>query len=205
MRSENEHKNLQGAPYRELRLLEEVGFTPEISQRHLARRLGIALGVTNVLLKTLAKKGYIRMVQVRWKNWVYILTPAGIAHRVQLTIAYIEGFFDHYRRVRDFLSQDLGALTLDPESNIAIYGATELAELAFLALRDLGITNIEVFDSEPSSRKFLGMTVHGPEMIASCNRAKVLVAFSSDGEKRTQELLDAGVDQSQIVILLRNF
>ena len=49
--------NLEGDSYRELRLLEEVDSTPELSQRHLARSLGIALGVANLLVRTLVKKG----------------------------------------------------------------------------------------------------------------------------------------------------
>ena len=43
--------SLEGGSYRELRLLEEVDSTPEVSQRHLARRLGIALGVANLLMR----------------------------------------------------------------------------------------------------------------------------------------------------------
>ena len=92
--------NLEGDSYRELRLLEEVDSTPELSQRHLARSLGIALGVANLLVRNLVKKGYIRTTRVGWKRWVYVLTPAGMSRKVQLTLGYIERFHDHYRRVR---------------------------------------------------------------------------------------------------------
>lgn len=57
MRSNNEHKNIEGESNRELRLLEEAQRTLEMSQRRLAGRLGIALGVTNVLVRSLARSG----------------------------------------------------------------------------------------------------------------------------------------------------
>ena len=100
--------NLEGESYRELRLLEEVESTPELSQRHLAHKLGIALGVANLLVRNLVKKGYIRTRQVGWKRWVYVLTPAGVTRKVQLTMNYIERFHDHYRRVCALLREDLG-------------------------------------------------------------------------------------------------
>ena len=138
MRSNNEHRNLEDKSYRELRLLEEVDRTPDLSQRRLSSRLGIAVGITNILLKSLVKKGHIRVVRVKWRRWVYILTPAGIARKVQLTISYTERFLDHYRRVRELLRRDLGALTLGPDAKLAIYGTAELAELVFLVLQDIG-------------------------------------------------------------------
>ena len=66
---DNEKGNgLEGVAYRELRLLEEVDLTPEVSQRHLAHQLGVALGVTNLLLRSLVphptKKMPARMMRI---------------------------------------------------------------------------------------------------------------------------------------------
>jgi len=204
VRSNHEHKNIESDLYRELRLLEEVGRTPEMSQRRLAHQLGIALGVTNVLVRSLARKGYIRIVQVKWKRWIYILTPAGITRKIQLTLTYVEGFLDHYRRVRELLREDLGALALSADSRIAIYGATELAELMFLVLRDLGITNIEIIDRPLHSDRFLGMPIKSLDSIAPKDYVKILVAFPSDVEDRCQDLRSLGVSPSQTFALLLN-
>ena len=63
-------------------------------------RVGIAVGVANVLIKSLVTKGYVRASRVTWKGWAYILTPAGVARKVQLTANYVDRFLDHYRTVR---------------------------------------------------------------------------------------------------------
>lgn len=196
--------NLEGESYRELRLLEEVDATPELSQRHLAHKLGIALGVANLLVRNLVKKGYIRTRQVGWKRWVYVLTPAGVTRKVQLTMNYIERFHDHYRRVRALLREDLSSHTIDTESRIAIYGTTELAELMYLVLRDMGVTRIDVFDTHHSDRTFLGMPVGSLDSIEPSDYVKVAVAFSEDVEARCQELYALGVSPSQVITLLQS-
>ena len=146
MRSVNEHgRPTDDNSFRELRLLEEVDTRAEVSQRHLAHQLGVALGVANLLIRRLATKGYIRVTQVGWKRWVYVLTPAGVARKVQLTLAYVDRVLDHYQRVRSSLREGLASEILNTESRVAIYGSSELAELVYLALRDLGVTEIEVY------------------------------------------------------------
>ena len=122
--NQREHESLEGSNFKELRLLEEVESSSEVSQRQLAGQLNIALGVANLIVRTLVRKGYLRASKVHWKRWVYVLTPAGIAHKVQLTLDYIERFVDHYRRVRSLLRTELAALAIDSDSRVAIYGTT---------------------------------------------------------------------------------
>ena len=82
MRSQNERRNLlQPSNYRELQLLSEIETDPEVTQRQLSTRMGIALGLTNVLLRNLAQKGYVRATQAGWKRWIYALTPDGFSHK----------------------------------------------------------------------------------------------------------------------------
>ena len=206
MKSDDQERNtgLEGAAYRELRLLEEVEGDPEASQRHLAIRLGIALGVANLLVRSLAKNGYIRATQVGWKRWIYALTPAGFARKAHLAYAYIERFRDHYRRVRDLVRDDLGTMTMVQDSRIAIYGATDLAELMFLALRDMGLTRIDIFDRDGSEPRFLGMPVNSLQSIVPAQYAKIMVAFTDGIENRCQELMANGIAPGQIVTLLQN-
>ena len=121
MRSHDEHDPIGSSGYRELQLLSEVGVTPEITQRQLSKRVGIALGLTNAVLRNLTKKGYIRASQAGWKRSIYNLTPAGVSHKVRLTIAYIHRFLDHYQEVRQTLREEMEPLALHEESRLAIF------------------------------------------------------------------------------------
>ena len=203
MRSPNEHtKGLEGTSYKELRLLEEVDTSPDVSQRQLARQLGIALGVANLLLRNGVKKGYIKVTQLGWRRWAYFVTPKGMARKLQLTLTYIERFVDHYRRVRNFLREEISSLPLNKESRVAIVGASELAELAFLALREIGVDDIEVFERNPTKQDFLGIRVQRLESLAPAGYAKIVVADSVDADLSSSDLYAAGVPDSQVLQLL---
>ena len=202
-RDNEPHDRLEDESYKELRLLEEVDQTPQVSQRHLARRLNIALGVANFLLRSLAKKGYISVTRVGWKRWAYAVTPAGIARKVHLSRAYVEHILNHYQRVRVLVKKEFGDLKLDPGCKIAIYGLTELTELVFLALRDMELNKIEVFDKEAHKRRFLGIPVRNLESLVPGEYTKVMVAYSSNVEEHCKELFGTGVLPSQVVTLFQ--
>jgi len=77
----------------QLRILKIVEAEPEISQRQLAERLGVSLGKANYLLKALLDKGHIKAGNfLRAENkfkYAYLLTPEGLAAKLQLTRDYL--------------------------------------------------------------------------------------------------------------------
>ena len=204
MRSKDEQPgSLENTVYRELRLLEEVDGRPNTSQRQIAHRLGIALGVANLLVRTLASKGYIKVTKLGWRRWAYVLTPAGISRKVHLTLAYVERFIEHYRRVRHLLREDLSSLPLNTHSKVAIIGTSELAELTYLALKDIGVDDIEVFERDGSGSRFLGMRVQTLRSLEPDLYAKIVIAVPRDVEKWREELVASGVTDGQVVEFLR--
>jgi len=194
--------DLDDPSFRELRLLEEVEVTPATSQRHLAVQLGVALGVANLLVRNLAKKGYIRATRAGWKQWVYNLTPSGIGRKANLTLAYVDRVLGHYRRVREILRDDMEGMALDQDSRMAIYGAGGMGELMYLVLRDMGVTQVDFFDIN-GGRSFLGTTVRDLGSIQPDEYVKVMVAFSSDIAGKRADLRSNGVDDSKIITFLR--
>lgn len=140
--------------------MSEVEDNPNITQRQMSQRIGIALGLTNVLLRNLIQRGYIRVSNATWKRRLYSLTPEGLSHKMHLTVGYIRRVVHHYRTVRETLNSELSILGVHAESKIAIYGTGEFAELVYLTLRELGIEEIEVFSSNDSPfGRFLGLPV----------------------------------------------
>ena len=204
MRSRNEHNDkIEDLSYKELRVLEEINQNPELTQRQLSRRIGVALGVGNLLLKNLAKKGYIKVTHLSWKRWIYVITPKGMTRKVNLTLSYIESFLGHYRRVRKILKENLNSLTLNKESKVAIVGTGELAELAYLALLDIGVDEIDMFGNEGDKHIFLGMDVISVQNIKVEDYSKIVVT-SEDIDVINESLKEKSVESSQIVGLLKN-
>ncbi|RLD16617.1 MAG: MarR family transcriptional regulator, partial [Caldiserica bacterium] len=57
---------------REYRVLEIVSNDIATSQRKIANKLGLSLGLTNLIIKNLMKKGYIKIVGLNRKKVKYI-------------------------------------------------------------------------------------------------------------------------------------
>ena len=103
----------EAAHYRVLRLIEEQ---PEVSQRELARTLGVSLGKTHYLLKALLDKGLVKADNFRRSDnklaYAYLLTPSGIAAKLELTRAFLRLKEGEYRAAHEEierLRRELGA------------------------------------------------------------------------------------------------
>ena len=103
----------EAAHYRVLRLIEEQ---PEVSQRELARALGVSLGKTHYLLKALLDKGLVKADNFRRSDnklaYAYLLTPSGITAKLELTRAFLRLKEGEYRAAHEEierLRRELGA------------------------------------------------------------------------------------------------
>ena len=205
MRSENEQTQIEPTAYKDLQVLSEVEGDPEITQRQLSMRLGIALGLTNVLLRNLVKKGYIRANRTTWKKWLYTLTPDGFSHKLRLTVAYIQRVLDHYRTVRQNLRESLEPLTLNSESRVAMYGIGEFAELVYLGLKEFGIEEIDVYVLErKEDGKFLGMPIKNVEILRHEAFDRIVVSTLDGQAEGRSRLIKQGVPAEKIVTLFAN-
>ena len=84
-----------------LNVLRKINVNPNFSQRKLAKELGFSLGKLNYSLKTLKKKGLIKIKNFKkQQNKIqyiqYVITPKGIAERTKLTINFMK------RKMREY-------------------------------------------------------------------------------------------------------
>ena len=67
---------------------------PRLSQRELAKEMGISLGKTNNCLKGLMKKGWLKARNFKNSNnkiaYAYVLTPAGLCEKAKITARYLK-------------------------------------------------------------------------------------------------------------------
>jgi EPS-associated MarR family transcriptional regulator len=98
------------------KLLKLLDANPELSQRDVARELGISLGKANYCLRALVGKGWIkasRFTNSRNKAaYMYLLTPRGIDAKVRLTFEFLRIKLREYEILRDEIEQirrDAGA------------------------------------------------------------------------------------------------
>jgi DNA-binding Lrp family transcriptional regulator len=143
--------------HRDLKLLEAVEQNSRVTQRSLASKLGIALGLTNIYLRRLVRKGYIKCVNVRSNRITYLITPRGITEKARLTYEFMDYSLHLYSEVRQHLRVVLQECAA-ADRRVAIYGRGEAAELAYLSLREFGLEPVAIFD-EDNGHEFLGIPV----------------------------------------------
>ncbi len=109
-----------------LRILKLIEERPDLSQRELARQLGVSLGKTHYLLRALLDKGFVKMNNFRRSDnklaYAYVLTPDGIAARLDLT----RDFLRYKEAEYEALSQEIVQLRSEvagSESRAADRGA----------------------------------------------------------------------------------
>ncbi len=144
---------------RDLAILKEIEATPQVTQRHLASKLGIALGLTNLYLKRLARKGYVKVTTIPRHRVKYLLTPKGFAEKTRLTYEYMEYSFTLFRQSRQFLREQFTALAEAGKKRVVFVGVGEAAELADLTLRELGLELVAVADDAVAGARFLDRQV----------------------------------------------
>lgn len=144
---------------RTLTLLQEMDKENPPTQRELADRLDISLGLVNLYLKQLVQKSYFK-IRTYPKNRVgYLITPKGMLEKTRLTYAFIRHSLDFYTTAKTRLEATLKQLEQEGVRTIVFHGANEIAEIAYLALKQTNLELTAVVDDENAGRNFLGHTV----------------------------------------------
>jgi hypothetical protein len=85
----------------ELALMREIARDPVQTQRGLSKGAGLSLGMTNLLLKRLARKGLIKVRQLDWKRTQYLLTPKGALEKTRKTYDYARYTVRLFRQIQE--------------------------------------------------------------------------------------------------------
>lgn len=150
-----------------LGLLNAVEANSALTQRSMARELGIALGLANAYLKRCVRKGLIKVQQVPANRYAYYLTPMGFAEKSRLTADYLAISFNFFRRARSECSLVMHECRARGWRRVALAGVGDLGEIALLCAADGDIQIIGFVDPDYDGAQFMGLPVVGvPDRLA---------------------------------------
>ena len=187
---------------RTLKILEKVDNGVVPSQRDLSRDLNISLGLVNSFIKRLVKKGYFKVTQIPKNRIRYILTPMGAAEKTRLTYLYIQYSYNFYKDGRQKLRDLYAGLEKQGVSRIAFYGASDLAEIAFLSLQETNIELVAVFDDDKEGKRFMRYTVSHPDTMASYSFDRILITSINSSEIISQKIKELGLSKESVVHII---
>lgn len=141
-----------------LGILNAIHENERITQRTVAQDLGIALGLTNAYLKRCVKKGLIKVSQAPANRYAYYLTPQGFSEKSRLTAEYLSDSFRFFRNARRQCTEALNEASQRGWNRIALYGASELTEVASLCEAS-GVEIVAIVDPAQTQTSFAHLPV----------------------------------------------
>jgi len=180
----NEHEIVMG-------VLNAVHDNSHITQRSMAAKLGIALGLTNSYLKRCIKKGLIKVQQAPANRYAYYLTPQGISEKGRLASEFLIQGFQFFRIAREQCTEIFVGCGEQGLRRIALHGLTDLTEIAVLCAKDHDIELVGIID--PSTQ------------LKSYSDIPILAAIPSPGSIDAFVITDLGHPQRAFDDLVKVF
>lgn len=186
-----------------MHLLDAVTQTPNVTQRELSRRIGVALGLTNLMLRRLAKKGYIKVIGTKRHRIRYLITPKGILEKSRLAFEFLQYSLHFYRRARILLRGQLAALAGEGHRRFVLYGPGEFAEIAFLTLQEMGLECMGVVaeGAMKEPERFLGYSLLGLDALASIHYDRLIICSLPSSHQAMERIAATGIPLERVVTL----
>jgi len=124
---------------KEFAVIREISNNHLPDQRAIAARTGISLGLTNLIIKRLINKGYIKAKQLNRKKIQYILTPKGFGEKAQKSYFFTLRTISVLKTTKEKLQQLINEEKAKGATGFEIIGNNALADLAEIAFNNLAL------------------------------------------------------------------
>ncbi len=143
----------------ELEFLSALERGEVVTQVTLSRRIGIAVGLVNALLKRATVKGFVKARSAPYKRYAYYLTPKGFAEKGRLVAEYLEVSLEFFRDARRQYQEIFWRAEKAGHRRLVLIGGGELAEIAVMASRDTAVELVAIVDPETNRDQLFGVPV----------------------------------------------
>ena len=132
--------------------------------------MGVALGLTNLLIRRLVAKGYVRVAGMGTRHVSYLMTATGWEALGAATRQSLQNTVHLYTETREQIRATLSAVSgrcaidASGQKQIVFYGAGDVAEIAYVSLQSTDLRLAGVLDDRRTGR-FLDMEIARPEQL----------------------------------------
>lgn len=129
---------------RDFELVNIIGSEIASSQRDLSRHMNLSLGMTNMLIRRLIAKGYIRIRQLNKKKFEYIITPEGFKEKMRKSVKYTLKTINSIGLIKERFNSLFKEIYAKGERKFFILGESDLAFLVEMVMRELSFKDCSV-------------------------------------------------------------
>jgi hypothetical protein len=184
---------------KELRLLQELENNPIVSQRDLSMKLGLALGATNACLRTMARRGCIRIMNFNRGKIGYFLTPKGHSEKDRMATDVVSWTVQYYSAIKEMVARRLLEMERLGVRRIVFYGVSDEMEIAYMTLQnvDLKLVGIVEDQEKVKTKIIFGFELEPVSRVRELKPDGVLIT-SLKGSSERRDRLRALCDSNQI-------
>lgn len=124
---------------KEFAVIREISNNHLPDQRTIAVRSGISLGLANLIIKKLIKKGYVKAKQLNQKKIQYLLTPKGFTEKARKSYNFTVQTITMLRSIREAIKELIQEKSKEGAKEFVICGNGELSDIAEMALITLKV------------------------------------------------------------------
>jgi DNA-binding MarR family transcriptional regulator len=192
-------------------ILQTIASGGRITQRSLASELGVALGLTNLLIRRLIGKGYVRVSRIGRRDVRYLMTPVGWKALRRTTRLSLQNTIHLYTQTREQIRATLAVVSerceIDPagDKRVVFYGAGDVAEIAYVSLQRTNLRLVGVVDDRRTGR-FFDLPISSPGRLTvdgldGTPYSLVIVTSIRHGKTIQRRIKKRGIPPSRVACL----
>lgn len=181
-----------------LGILKYVQNDKAMTQRSIAKELGIALGLVNRYLKRCITKGWIKVNHAPANRYMYYLTPVGFAEKSNLTREFLYQSFNFFRVARLQCSDILETCERKGWKRIALIGAGDLADIVILHAKDHAVKILAIVD--PLEKRTRSGGVNVVQSVQNLRRVDALILTDLADAQASYARLTEEFEKERILI-----
>lgn len=175
----------------ELEILKHVERNPRLNNRMAASKLGCSVKLAHELLKKMVEKGTLHVRKHHARRWDYFLTPHGLTEKARLTFEFIHFSMHFYNEARKESSRVCRDIAESGKKNVAIVGCGDLAEIAYLGIKEWGLELKEIYGKD--KKYFMGHAVKPEENISESSADAILICEYDKSQPMTKRYTPSSI------------
>ena len=176
-------------------ILKHVEKSPRLNNRMAASKLGCSVKLAHALLGKMVNRGLLHVKKLHSRRWDYFLTPKGVSEKARLTYQFLDFSMNFYREARKASSSVCRILSEAGVEKIAFLGTGDLAEIAYLGVKEWSLELVEVFNGD-SSAEFLGHQVMSASELRSSQADAIIVCMYDKQHPMSEHYLPEGIEKN---------
>jgi DNA-binding Lrp family transcriptional regulator len=181
-----------------LMLMEAVSRGDCHSQRALAKKLHISLGLVNASIHELERRGVFKIKKSTLGRHAYGLTDKGMAEKNRLKMNYISYSLAQYSEIKCWIGKIVNKIHARGIRDIILYQATELCEIICNVFAQNAMGTVTVVDNDQAGRKICGVEIINTRTMCNLDYDAVIITDLYDQNRSQKRLVAAGIPRRKI-------